>query len=152
MTRRRYVQTCVEAPEGADGDGLRRLLQQVLTVVSASWAAVTDVDLVGEARESLLTPSDEIRIIPMLRLLTLLEQAKQVVWANVFLCATRQAAEQITASEDYVPALSKAEALVRVVDAGYYYVYGPVDQIESVRRELAGEDKEGFLEELDFPE
>jgi hypothetical protein len=87
-----------------------------------------------------------------MELLTGLEQAEQVVWANIFLCSTRDAALRITTDEDYPESLVKAEALVRVVDASYYYLYGPVEIMRCLREELDGEEKAGSPAELDFPE
>lgn len=152
MKERRYSQLCVEAPGGADGPGLAGVLRQVLEVIAADWAALSDMDLVGPTRVSLLAQGHEVRVISVPHLIDLLEQAGQVVWATVFLCGSREQAARITGSEDFVSALAKADGLVRVVDASSYYVYGPTGLFGALRGELSGELKEGSADELDFPE
>lgn len=152
MTAGKFVQICLRSPTGTDGPGLAQILQRVLPVVEARWAVLSDVDLVGPARSSLATESRAVRVLPVGQLLTLLQNAQQVVWANVFLCRSKEAAEQITGAEDYVALLKRSEGLVRVVDATYYYVYGPVPHFANLAYELGGEQTEAFATNLDFPE
>jgi hypothetical protein len=152
MKARRYMQVCVDAINGADGQGLISIIRQVLSAHSADWAVLSDVDLVGNARQYLLTQGHDVRVMSVSRLLKLLREAEQVVWATIFLCGTKEAAETITGSEDFILALEKSKLLVRVVDATYYYIYGPVEYLENLSGKMEGEQKEGFAEELDFPE
>jgi len=150
--RNRYLQICVEAADGTNGQGLKQFLWRVSIALNAGWVALSDVDLVGDARVSLLTVGHEIRVLPVSELLNLLEDVRQVVWATVFLCGSQEAAETITGAEDFVVALAKAQGLVRVVDATYYYIYGEVPSLAHLREELDGEQKEGTAHDLDFPE
>jgi hypothetical protein len=152
MKAEMYVQICLEPPDGTNGPGLFRLLQLVLTSVPAGWATLSDVDLVGGSRASLGTESRAVRVVSVVQLLALLQDTEQIVWANVFLCRSREVADEITGSEDYCTAVEKAEVLVRVVDASYYYVYGLPTRLAEIRNELGGEQKEGLVGELDFPE
>lgn len=146
------MQVCVEAAGGTDGPGLRRILRQVSAALATEYAVVSDVDLIGDARESLLIQGHDVRVLAVSDLVRCLDEAEQIVWATVFLCRSKRLAEDITGAEDFISALGKADGLVRVVDASYYYVYGPVARMGGVRAELLGEEKEGYAQQLDFPE
>lgn len=152
MMAKRYMQICVEAKEGADGQGLISIIRRALTALAAGWAVLSDVDLVGSARQDLLTQGHDVQVKSVLSLLELLKKSDQVVWATIFLCGSKAEAETITGDEDFVSALEKSRGIVRVVDATYYYIYGPVEYLESISGLLIGEQKEGLAKELDFPE
>lgn len=152
MMAKRYMQICIEAKEGADGQGLISIVERASIALATDWALLSDVDLVGTARQYLLTKGHEVRVMTVSSLLKLLKEAEQVVWATIFFCHSKEAAETITGAEDFVSALEKSQGLVRVVDATYYYIYGSVKNFENLSVTFIGEQKEGFAEDLDFPE
>jgi hypothetical protein len=152
MGDERYSQVCLEPENGTDGVGLAELLGCVASALSADWVSLSDIDLVGSSRGVLSAQEHETKVMPVSRLCSVASEAKQVVWASVFFCCSKEEAETITATEDYVASLRKAKALVRVVDATYYYVYGPVTKMDMLNVDLRGQQKKGLLEELDFPE
>jgi hypothetical protein len=61
-------------------------------------------------------------------------------------------ARSISGDEDYTTALSKADILARVVDAGYYYFYAPSGARMIVDAFPGVEVTRGPLEGLEFPE
>lgn len=147
-----FIQIVVAAPNGCDGPGLIRVLQNVARLVPAKFVSLSDLDVIGVSRTELVVSSGETRLMEFGALIELLSNCSQVVWANVFLCRTRAQADSILATEDYTRSLLKADALVRVVDADSYHICGRAEKVAFLESELGGTAFRRRLEELQFPE
>jgi hypothetical protein len=147
-----FFQITLTPENGCDGPGLRGLLRQLAVVFPVAFVSLSDVDLIGDARSALLTPVDRVRTLPLEDFCSLLGKSSQIVWANVFLCQTQGQSESLLPTEDYTDSLLKAEALVRVVDAGSYYVYGPAKPMRILHHQIGGDASLRTLSELSFPE
>lgn len=152
MVAHQYSQICLTAQEGCDGPGLARTLRGILETIDAGIAVLSDVDLVGSARPTLTVGSSETRTLLIDELLVHLGGTEQIVWATVCLCGNDDQAKLISSDEDYVVSLMKANAMVRVVDATYYYIYGPRAPLARLHRLLGGEMRTCEPSDLDFPE
>lgn len=151
---RLYTQACLPAGhEGATGPRLVALIRRVFGAALPTWVSVSDADISGDVRTSAFVGSTDARTFASAAYLELLERAEQVVWITLFFCTSADAAKSISGTEDYSTALAKADALVRVVDAGHYYVYLPWDGTAAIAPALErAELKRGAVDLLDFPE
>lgn len=147
-----YFQIVLNTRYGCDGRGLKALLERVLQVFPAAFVALSDVDLAGEARRMLAIEARGVRTLAIGDFLALLDKSDQVVWATIFLCRSREQAASLSSMEDYTDSLKKVEALVRVVDAGSYYIYGPAERLSLLHQMVGGDTSLRSLDELEFPE
>lgn len=153
-TQSQYTQVCLPADsDGATGARFVALIRDIFGSALPPWVSVSDADISGEVRPHAFVDSKRATVFPSEQYLDLLVQAEQIVWINLYFCTNRAAAESISGSEDYTASLSKADALVRVVDAGHYYFYALSDTERVLTDALRdAEVKQGPLDGLEFPE
>lgn len=153
---KRYTQVCLpSAEDGATGRGFVATIRAVMGGTLPRWLAASDVDLAGPSRAELSVASRTSKVVRSDEYLDALSQAEQIVWANLFFCADESTARSISAVEDYVRSLAKAEFLARVVDADTYCFYGPSVVLDGRIGGLVDTNTDvirGGLSELDFPE
>ncbi len=139
--------------EGWSGRHVANVILRIVCPESLPWVAACDVDLTGSVRNALGVAAKELRVFQASDLLHALPASDQVVWASWFFFSAAKDAETIRPHESYVESARKSELVVRVVDAGYVYVAGPVGLAQSWRSSFQNATIEVVdLSESHFPE
>ena len=149
-----YRQICITAPaDGFTGPVVAGWIERIVDPIRLGWVALTDVDLASDPPPTVSVGARELLVLPYATLLDRLGRAVQVVWASMFFCQGESDAQSISADETYQDSTRKAGIVVRVVDATYIYVIGPLQSLRPLEGVFpSAHTQDGAVDDLDFPE
>jgi len=147
-----WWQVEIEDESALSGVATARLLALIAQYSRLTHARVLSVEGAGPRLPELQV--DTGIVVPIERLLPIVESMVQFGWADFFLTDNEIQARLIRRDEEYADSLRKCSVLVRAVDHTYFYVYARLPQLqEALRGAYPGAStKLGEPENLDYPE